>query len=60
MDEDFEAWRLRELGRIRRDREEKETQEREARERARLKNMSDEERRWVGEGWGGGGGHQSG
>ncbi len=46
MDEDFEAWRLRELGRIRRDREEREQQEREALERQRLKNMTEEERRW--------------
>ncbi len=52
MDEDFEAWRMRELGRIRRDREEREQQEREQQERERLKNMTEEERRWGGGGWG--------
>ncbi|KAG2424810.1 hypothetical protein HXX76_014232 [Chlamydomonas incerta] len=40
----YEAWKGRELRRIKRDREERETAEREAAERERLKNMTEEER----------------
>jgi microfibrillar-associated protein 1 len=42
---EFEAWKLRELSRIKRARDAKESAEREAAEKERLKNMTDEERR---------------
>ena len=41
---DYEAWRLREVKRIKRDRDEKEAAEREKQEIQRIRNMTDEER----------------
>jgi microfibrillar-associated protein 1 len=42
---EYEAWKARELARIKRDRNEKEKEARMADERARLQNMTEEERR---------------
>lgn len=42
---DYEAWKLRELKRVKRDRDEKEAQERERLEAERLRNMTEDERK---------------
>ena len=43
---EYESWKLRELKRMKRDREEREAREKEAAEIERLRNMTEEERRY--------------